>query len=420
MFRSSQAGVVGRFAATVFCAVLAACGGGAGDGGSSVVGGVSATDAPGGTVTGTTTGTTVGTNAGAGGTSGSGTSTASNAGTATGSASGSNAGASQGSPASALNARFNAPAGVAIDSSGNIYLADSGNGTIRRISPAGSVATIAGTAGVRGSADGVGAAAQFNNPSNLTIDASGNLYVVDAGNHTIRKIGPGNVVTTLAGAAGARGYADGIGVAARFDQPWGIAAGSDGNLYVADTQNFVIRRITPAGAVTTHAGDRNRRGRIDGDRAGASFLNPRGISIDSAGNLYVTDWFGPPAPNLAETSTVIRRVAPDGAVSTIAGNISNGPTRAEFEDAFAIEADGAGNVYIADHQRVRRISTTGAVATIVDGAQFGGLQGIAMDSAGDLIVADQSRHFIAKVTQAGAVSVVAGASNQSGNADAAP
>jgi sugar lactone lactonase YvrE len=427
MFRSSHTGAVGRFATTVFCGLLAACGGGGGSGdsgtagasgtgGQSVVGGVSATDTPGGTVTGPTTGTTVGGNTGSGTTTNTGGSTGT--GTGTGSATGSGAGgATQGSQANALQARFNAPAGVAFDSAGNLYVADSGNSTIRRITPDGRVTTIAGTAGGSGSADGVGAAARFSNPSNVAADGAGNLYVVD-GNNTIRKISPGNVVTTFAGAAGSAGDADGVGAAARFNQPWGIAADGAGNVYVADTQNLVIRKITPAGEVSTIAGIKGSRGRIDGNRASATFLNPRGITIDSAGNLYVTDWFGPPAPNLAETSTVIRKITPAGDVSTIAGNISDGPTRAQFSDAFAIESDSAGNVYIADHQRVRKVSAAGVVTTIVDSAQFTALQGIAMDGAGDLLVADQGRNIVARVTQAGGVTIVAGSATEGGSQDA--
>jgi sugar lactone lactonase YvrE len=414
MFRSSHAGVVGRFAITVFCAVLAACGGGSGDGGtagtngtagsngSSVVGGVSTTGTPGGTVTGTTTGTTVGTNTGG--------STNSNTGS----------GISQGGQANALAARFNGPTGLAIDSSGNVYVADSGNGTIRRIAPNGSVTTIAGTPGVRGSADGVGAAAQFNTPTNITIDPSGNLYVVDAGNHTVRKIAPGNVVTTFAGMPGARGYANGMGTAARFDQPWGIAADGAGNVYVADTQNYAIRMITPAGEVSTFAGDKARRGRVDGERASASFLNPVGISIDAAGNLYVTDTYGPPAPNIPEDSTLIRKITPAGTVSTIAGNLSDGPTPAQFSGTVAVEADGEGNVYLADSRSIRRVSTAGVVTTIIDSTEFSGLQGIAMNGAGDLLVSDQGRHVVVKVTQGGSASIVAGAPNERGSSDTAP
>jgi sugar lactone lactonase YvrE len=151
-------------------------------------------------------------------------------------------------------ARFNYPDGVASDSSGNLYVADTGNNTIRKITPAGVVTTLAGTPGIIGSADGTGSHAQFNGPWSVAVDGSGNVYVADTGNNTIRKITSAGVVTTLAGTAGVTGSADGTGGAASFSAPSGVAADSSGNVYVADTNNFTIRKITPAGVVSTLAG----------------------------------------------------------------------------------------------------------------------------------------------------------------------
>jgi sugar lactone lactonase YvrE len=309
----------------------------------------------------------------------------------------------------AAQARFNAPKGLARDAGGNLYVVDSGNSTIRKITPAGTVTTIAGTAGSSGSADGTGGAARFNSPSNVAVDAAGNVYVADSGNQTVRKITPAGVVTTLAGTAGMRGDADGVGAAARFNQPWGIAVDAAGNVYVADTQNYLIRKITRTGTVTTLAGTRGMRGSADGDRATASFLGPRGLTIDTAGDLYITDWYGPPAPMLAETSTLVRKVTQSGAVATVAGNISNGPDAAVFTDTHTITVDGAGNAYVAAHRDVRKISPQGAVSTVADNAQFTSLQGVTVDGEGNLFVADESRNFIGKLTQSGGISVYAGA-----------
>jgi sugar lactone lactonase YvrE len=149
---------------------------------------------------------------------------------------------------------------------GNLLVADSGNNTIRKISPAGLVTTLAGTAGKKGAANGKGAAARFNYPMAVAVDSVGNVYVADSGNNTIRKVTPASVVTTLAGTAGTEGNADGAGAAAQFYQPNGVAIDGAGNVYVADTCNHAIRKITPAGVVTTWV---EYKGGISCEEAGA-------------------------------------------------------------------------------------------------------------------------------------------------------
>ncbi len=187
------------------------------------------------------------------------------------------------------DARFLVPGGVAIDGSGNVFVADSGNDTIRKITPNGTVTTFAGAARAYGSDDGTGSAARFKNPSGIAIDAFGNLFVTDSGNHTIRKITPAGVVTTLAGSPGNAGTSDGSGTQARFNGPTGIAVDSFGNIYVADTENHAIRKVSPVGAVTTVAGTIGVSGSTDGTGTGAQFNEPYGIAIDSSGALYIAD-----------------------------------------------------------------------------------------------------------------------------------
>lgn len=181
-------------------------------------------------------------------------------------------------------ASFNNPLSVAVDGSGNLYVADYGNDLIRKISPAGVVSTLAGS-GAAGSDNGSGTAATFNLPESVAVDASGNVYVADNGNNLIRKITPDGTVSTLAG-SGLAGSANGTGAAASFNSPFGIAVDATGNVYVADSGNNLIRKISPAGVVSTFAGN-GAKGAVNG--SAASFNTPSGVAVDAQGNVYVAD-----------------------------------------------------------------------------------------------------------------------------------
>src|SRR6266702_4395720 len=206
-------------------------------------------------------------------------------------------------------ARFYYPSGVAVDGSGNVYVADMWNSTIRKVTPAGAVTTLAGSAGVSGSADGIGSASRFYYPSDVAVDGSGNVYVADSSSSTIRKVTPAGVVTTLAGSAGVSGSADGTGSAARFSYPESVAVDGSGNVYVADTYNYTIRKVTPAGVVTTLAGSAGVRGSADGTGSAARFYDPQGVAVDRSGNIYVAD----------SGNSTIRKITPAGEVTTLAG-----------------------------------------------------------------------------------------------------
>jgi sugar lactone lactonase YvrE len=186
-------------------------------------------------------------------------------------------------------ARFGGPTGIAVDRSGNVYVADTSNNTIRKIT-SGFVSTLAGSAGVSGSADGAGSNASFSGPTGLTTDSTGNIYVADTWNHTIRKISPSGLVSTLAGSAGNPGRADGMGAEARFTGPAGLTADAAGNIYVADFSNSTIRKVTPAGAVTTIIGVAGRSGFTPGTLPGVLAF-PRAIAIRGT-TLYVTLYNG--------------------------------------------------------------------------------------------------------------------------------
>ena len=241
-------------------------------------------------------------------------------------------------------ARFWSPSGVAVDGSGNVYVADTNNHTIREITPSGVVSTLAGLAGSAGSTDGTGSAARFNNPTGVAVDPSGNVYVADGGNNTIRKVTPAGVVSTLAGSAGSTGSADGTGSAAQFYEPRGVAVDGSGNLYVGDCSNCTIRKITPAGVVSTLAGLAGTSGSDDGTGSAARFKNPRLVAVDGSGNVYVADL----------GNQTIRMITPGGVVSTPAGlagtfGSADGTGRAaRFNNPYGVAVDSSGHVYVAD------------------------------------------------------------------------
>jgi sugar lactone lactonase YvrE len=188
-------------------------------------------------------------------------------------------------------AGFDAPEAMTVEPAGSVIIADTGNHTIRRVALDGTVTTIAGTAGVAGSSDGPGTTrALFNKPGGVTSDFLGNLYVADTGNHTIRKITPDGAVSTLAGSPGVAGAVNGVSSVARFNNPRGIVMDAAGSLFVADTLNQVIRKISVAGAVSTFAGAAGNAGSADGATGSlARFNQPQGLAIDALGNLYVAD-----------------------------------------------------------------------------------------------------------------------------------
>jgi sugar lactone lactonase YvrE len=308
-------------------------------------------------------------------------------------------------------ARFNRPSDLAVDSAGNVYVTDTNNHTIRMITPAGIVSTVAGLAGSSGSVDGTGTAARFNYPTGIAVDGSGNLYVADTNNHSIRKITPAGAVTTFAGQPGIPGSADDNGGAARFNAPSDVTVDGASNVYVADTGNNTIREITSAGVVSTLAGLAGSSGSVDGSGSAARFSAPEGVAVDSAGNVYVAD----------TNNSTIRKIFPAGAVSTLAGlagtsGVSDGVGGgARFQYPSDLAVDGSGNLYVADtdNHTIRKISPAGATGTVagragvngsVDGtgsaARFYYPTGVAVDSAGNVYVADTNNNTIRKSTTA--------------------
>jgi DNA-binding beta-propeller fold protein YncE len=261
-------------------------------------------------------------------------------------------------------ASFNNPEGMARDPvTGNIYVADSGNHVIRKITPAGVVTTIAGSAGVTGAVDAIGSAARFNTPVGLAWgNVTKNLFISDSGNHTIRYLNPvSGAVTTLSGSAGISGSLDGTYAAARFNAPQGLAIDPGENfLIVADRNNNTVRRIGGANVITL-AGTAGLTGSTDATGAAARFYGVKGVALDASLNVYVSE----------SINATIRKITPAGVVSTIAGlsgvvGSTNGTgAAARFSYPWSIASDGGSNLYVADTNAIRKVTTSGVVTTVV-------------------------------------------------------
>lgn len=312
-------------------------------------------------------------------------------------------------------ARFNDPSGITVGPDGRIYLADSRNHIIRVIGTNGLVETLAGSAGEAGSADGVGAAARFDHPSGIAIDPAGNVIVGDTGNHTLRRISPSGIVTTLAGAAGQAEWLDGN--ASRFRSPIGLAIAANGDIYVADCGNHVIRRLDSSGNVTTFAGQGEVWGSNDGLSTNAKFNSPLDLCFDSLGNLFVSD----------ANNYTIRKITPSGHVSLFVGQPGQDGARdglsARFGKPAELAIDSFDRLYVADslNHTLRRIRPDGFVSTIAgsvgtpgggDGingaARFFNPYGLAITPDGRLMVSDAYNQTVREVLAPFDVAVLSG------------
>ncbi len=332
----------------------------------------------------------------------------------------------------ATQAQLHSPFGVALDAAGNLYIADTQYNRIRRVDAAGTIATVAGTGEPGYSGDGGPATqAQLSQPDDVALDAAGNLYIADLGNHRIRRVDAAGTIATVAG-TGDLGDS-GPALQARLDYPQEVAADAAGNLYIADGNNHRIRKVDAAsGVITTVAGNGTRGYGGDGGPAAQAQLNePIGVAVDGAGNLYIADH-----------NNRIRRVDAAGTIATVAGtgeygySGDGGPaTQAQLHSPFGVAVDGAGNLYIADHNnRIRRVDAAGTIATVAgtgeygysgDGgpaaqAQLNEPIGVAVDAAGNLYIADLGNHRIRRVDAAGTIATVAGTGEYGYSGDGGP
>lgn len=320
------------------------------------------------------------------------------------------------------SSHFSNPVALAVDGAGNVYVADSRNYAIRKITPAGAVSNHAGLPGTPGNTDALGTTARFLDPQGIAIDPSGNLWVSDF--HSIRKIDSARNVTTVAG--GTRGDVDGVGLAAAFMGLGGLTFGSDGNLYICNRYGGSIRKMTAANVVSTIAGKVPVDGHADGSLQAARFTGPAGLATDASGNLYVADRY----------TRTLRRVTPAGVVSTLAGQpLSTGDdngTPGKFDDPTGVAVDGAGNIYLTEYSRhtIRKVTPAGVVSTLAGSpgfpdstnatgaaARFNKPFDLTVDSAGNVFVTDQYNHTIRKITPGAAVTTFAGTAGETGTAN---
>ncbi len=341
---------------------------------------------------------------------------------------------------SATSAQLSGPAGIALDSAGNLYIADQYNNRIRKVSPQGIIITVAGNGtgspnGGSFSGDGGSAtSAGLWSPTSVAVDAAGNLYIADTTNQRIRKVSNGVITTVAGGGAGTFSGDGGPATSASLYFPTGVAVDGAGNLYIADSYNNRIRKVSSAGIITTVVG--NGTGALytgtffgDGSPATSAGLNnPQGVAVDSSGIPYIAD----------TQNNRVRRISPNGVISTVAGNGSPGfsgdgasATGAQLNTPTGVATDNAGNLYIADcnNNRVRKVSPGGNISTVAGSssqgfsgdngpatsAQLSGACGVAVDSANNLYIADSGNNRVRKVTPNGTITTVAGFGTAPGN-----
>jgi sugar lactone lactonase YvrE len=353
-----------------------------------------------------------------------------------------------GGPATSGQLDLYGNAGVAVDAAGNLYIADTGNERVRKVDTVGTITTVAGNGSCCGFSGDGGAAtsAQLNYPRSVTLNAAGNLFIADTSNNRIRTVDAAGIITTVAGGGSPT---DGLGdggpaASAQLNAPWSVTADTAGNLFIADTGHQRIRKIDTAGTITTVAGDGTVYcspfggcgGGFSGDggpATSAQLSNPFGVAVDGAGNLFIADSYNQRIRKV-DTAGTITSVAGTGECCDFSGD--GGPaTSAQLSLPSGVAVDTAGDLFIADtwNQRIRKVDPAGTITTVAGGgtddvgdggpatsAQLSNTAGVAVDTAGNLLIADQSNQRIRKVDPAGTITTVAGNGTAGFSGDGGP
>ena len=358
----------------------------------------------------------------------------------------------------AISATLDYPTSVAVDSTGNLFIADLSNNRIRKVSTGGIITTVAGNGpscrpslcgGFSGDG-GPATSATMNQPHVVAVDASGNLFITDSLNNRIRKVSTSGIITTYAGSGpfgiittgpgcnpyfycttGSFSGDGGLATSATMNEPNGVVVNASGNLFIADTLNYRIRKVSPTGIVATVAGDGNRDFSGDGGPATAASMDIDygGVAVDAAGNLYFSD----------TDNQRVRKVSPSGIITTVAGNGNPGfsgdggpATSASLQGPFGIAVDATGNLFIADtsNNRIRKVSTSGIITTVAGSgnAGFSGdggpatsasldtPLGVTVDASGNLFISDSGNNRIREVQTVSALGAVQNAASYASGA----
>jgi uncharacterized repeat protein (TIGR01451 family) len=336
----------------------------------------------------------------------------------------------------AIAAQLNNPAGLALDAAGNLYIADSGNSRIRKVTSGGIITTVAGV-GIAGySGEGVQAVTtRISRPRGVTVDVNGNMFIADTDNNRIRKVTPAGIISTIAG-TGTSGFSGdgGLGIVARLSNPYDVAVDASGTLFIADINNNRVRKLTPNGVIVTVAGSGSLSGAVgDGGPATSAIIGPTSVAVDASGSLWIAD----------VRTDRIRKVGPNGIITTVAGTGSYGfsgdgamATAAQFANPFGVALDTSANLFIADtgNNRIRKVTPDGVINTVAgigtrafsgDGNQatmalLDFPNGIAVDAGGNLFIADTNNGRVRRVTAGGIIGTFAGDGDYGPDGDGGP